>query len=410
MKTLDILGLGAILCAAPMAMGADTGAPSEGRSADATVAQDVNLFAVDLYAHLRSTEKGNLFFSPQSISTALAMTYAGARGETAEQMARTMHFSLPQDRLPPAYAELMHALRGGGTQSYRLSIANRLWGQRGMSFLEPFVEVTRRDYGAELGLVDFATKAEGARGEINGWVAKETEQKIRDLIPAGVLGPDTRLVLANAIYFRGDWAHQFEKSATREQPFHVSGGTTVAVALMFAKMTVGFGAQPDGGLKVVELPYKGDDLSMLVLLPDAPDGLADMEAKLTAENLRQWTTGLVRRDVLVYLPRFSEESGFGLGSTLAAMGMPLAFSDRADFSGMNGKRDLSISAVLHKARVDVDEQGTEAAAATGVAVGVRAVRPEEPPTFRADHPFVFFIRHNPTGAILFLGRLTNPKP
>jgi serpin B len=410
MKTLDVLGLGAILCAAPMAMGADTGAASEGRPAAATVAQDVNLFAADLYAHLRSTEKGNLFFSPQSISTALAMTYAGARGETAEQMARTMHFSLPQDRLPPAYAELMHALRGGGTQSYRLSIANRLWGRRGMSFLEPFVEVTRRDYGAELGLVDFATNAEGARGEINGWVGKETEQKIRDLIPAGVLGPDTRLVLANAIYFRGDWAHQFEKSATREQPFHVLGGTTVAVPLMFAKMTVGFGAQPDGGLKVVELPYKGDDLSMLVLLPDTSDGLADMEAKLTAENLRQWTTGLVRRDVLVYLPRFSEESGFGLGSTLAAMGMPLAFSDGADFSGMNGKRDLSISAVVHKARVDVDEQGTEAAAATGVAVAVRSARPEEPPTFRADHPFVFFIRHNPTGAILFLGRLTNPKP
>jgi serpin B len=410
MKTLDFLGLGVILCAAPMAMGADTGAPSEARAGAATVAQDVNLFAVDLYARLRSTEKGNLFFSPQSISTALAVTYAGARGETAEEMARTMHFSLPQDRLPAGYAELTQAVRGGGgTQSYRLSIANRLWGQRGMSFLDAFVAVTRRDYGAELGLVDFATNAEGARGEINGWVAKETEQKIRDLIPAGVLGPDTRLVLANAIYFRGDWARQFEKSATHEQPFHVSGGTTVAVPLMFAKMTAGFGGQPDVGLKVVELPYKGDDLSMVVLLPDAPEGLAEMEAKLTAESLRQWTAGLARRDVLVYLPRFSMESGFGLGSTLAAMGMPLAFSDRADFSGMNGTRDLSISAVLHKARVDVDEQGTEAAAATGVAVGVRAVRPEEPPTFRADHPFVFFIRHNPTGAILFLGRVTNPK-
>jgi serpin B len=411
MTKLDVLGLGAILCSAPMVMGADPAdprPPSDARSAAATVAQDVNLFAADLYARLRSTEKGNLFFSPQSISTALAMTYAGARGETAQEMARTMHFSLPQDDLPPAYAELMRALRGG--QSYRLSIANRLWGQRGLSFLEPFVEVTRRDYGAELGLVDFATDSEGARGEINGWVAKETEQKIRDLIPAGVLGADTRLVLANAIYFRGDWARQFEKSATSEQPFHVSGGTTVPVPLMFARMTAGFGAQPDAGFKVAELPYKGDDLSMLVLLPDAPDGLADMETKLTAENLGRWTTGLERREVLVYLPRFTVESGFGLGTTLAAMGMPLAFSDHADFSGMNGKRDLSISAVLHKARVDVDEQGTEAAAATGVAVGVRAVRPEEPPTFRADHPFVFFIRHNPTGAILFLGRLTNPKP
>ena len=408
MKRLDLLVLGAILCAAQMSIGADTGATGEARAA-ATVAQGVNLFGVDLYTRLRSSETGNLFFSPQSISTALAMTYAGARGETAEEMARTMRFSLPQDRLPAASAELTRALRGGGTKSYRLSIANRLWGQRGMSFLDAFVAVTRRDYGAELGLVDFATNAEGARGEINAWVVKETEQKIRDLIPAGVLGPDTRLVLANAIYFRGDWAHQFDKRATREEPFHVSGGTTVAVPLMFAKMTVGFADRTDVGLKVAELPYKGDDLSMLVLLPDAPDGLAGLEAKLTADTLQQWTTGLARRDVLVYLPRFSVESGFGLGSTLAAMGMPLAFSDRADFSGMDGKRDLSLSAVLHKARVDVDEQGTEAAAATGVAVGVRAMRPEEPPTFRADHPFVFFIRHNPTGAILFLGRLANPK-
>ena len=178
---------------------------------------------------------------------------------------------------------------------------------------------------------------------------------------------------------------------------------------MFAKLPAGFATRPDVAMKVLELPYKGDDLSMLVLLPDAMDGLAAVEANLTAENVRRWTTGLARQDVLVFLPRFSVESGFGLGTTLAAMGMPQAFSDRADFSGMNGTRDLSISAVLHKARVDVDEQGTEAAAATGVAVGVRAMRPEEPPTFRADHPFVFFIRHNPTGAILFLGRVTSPK-
>jgi serpin B len=406
-----MLGFSAILYAVSAAIAAAAAPTEEPPSLAVTVARNVNLFAFDLYGRLRSAEKGNLFFSPQSISTALAMTCAGARGETATEMARAMNFSLPQDRLSAGYAELLRVLRGtGGTQSYRLSIANRLWGQRGVSFLEPFVAVTRRDYGAELGLVDFATDPEGARGEINAWVEHETEQKIRDLIPAGVLGSDTRLVLANAIYFRGDWARQFEKSATRDQPFQVSAGTTVDVPLMFARLPAGFAAQSDAGLKVVELPYKGDDLSMLVLLPDATDGLAGMEAKITAENVRRWTTGLARRDVLVYLPRFSVESGFGLGSTLAAMGMPLPFSERADFSGMNGKHDLLISAVLHKARVDVDEQGTEAAAATGVAVA-RAARSEEPPpTFRADHPFVFLIRHNPTGAILFLGRVTNPKP
>jgi serpin B len=409
MKSLSILGIGAALGAAA-AIGAETGGSQPPAPAAVTVAGDANLFAFDLYGRLRSQEKGNLFFSPQSISTALAMTYAGARGETATEMARTLHFSLPQDRLAAGYAELLRALRGGGeARSYRLSIANRLWGQRGQNFLEPFLAVTRTSYGAELGLADFTTDAEGARGEINGWVAQETEQKIQDLIPAGVLGPNTRLVLANAIYFRGDWARQFEKTATHDEPFHLSGAPPVAVPLMFGKLTAGFAARPDAAMKVLELPYKGDDLSMVVLLPDATDGLAALESKLTAEDVRRWTTGLGRQDVLVFLPRFSMESGFGLGTTLAAMGMPQAFSDRADFSGMNGKRDLSISAVLHKARVDVDEQGTEAAAATGVAVGVRAARPEEPATFRADHPFVFFIRHNPTGAILFLGRVTDPR-
>jgi serine protease inhibitor len=409
MKPLGaLLGLGAILCTAGAVIAADAG--SAAPMSAVSVAGGVNRFAFDLYGRLRSQEQGNLFFSPQSISTALAMTYAGARGETADEMARTMHFPVPPDRLPAGYAELLRALHGGeGTKQYRLAIANRLWGQQGTAFLEAFLAVTRRDYGAEMGLADFATNAEGARQEINGWVAQQTEQKIGNLIPAGVLGPDTRLVLANAIYFRGNWAHQFEKSATQDRPFHVSARTTVDVPLMFSEMSVGYAAQPDAALKVVELPYQGDDLSMLVLLPDASDGLSDVEAKLTAENVGRWTSGLARRDVLVYLPRFSVESGFGLGSTLAAMGMPAPFSERADFSGMNGKRDLSISAVLHRARVDVDEQGTEAAAATGVAVGVRAMRPQEPPTFRADHPFAFFIRNNPTGTILFLGRVTNPK-
>jgi serpin B len=224
-----------------------------------------------------------------------------------------------------------------------------------------------------------------------------------------VLTPDARLVLTNAIYFRGDWARQFEKNATRDQPFRVSAHETVDVPLMFVKARVGFAAPENAGLKAVELPYKGEELSMIVLLPDAVDGLAKMEDQLTAENVQRWTAALSRREVLVYLPRFHVESGFGLGPTLAAMGMPLAFSPQADFSGMSGRRDLSISAVVHKARVDVDEQGTEAAAATGVAVGVTAAVTDPPPIFRADHPFVFLIRDRRTGAILFLGRVVNPK-
>ena len=396
-----------LLCAtlALIALPAAAAEPPDGAS---MVAADGNAFAFDLHARLRAAEPGNLFFSPQSISTALAMTYAGARGDTATEMARTLHFSLPQDRLAAAYAQLLAALHGSGAQRpYTLSVANRLWGQRGTAFLEPFLTTMRTGYGAEMGLVDFVNEAEAARGEINGWVRKETADKITDLIPPGVLGPATRLVLANAIYFRGDWARQFEKSATQDQPFHVTGDRTVTAPLMFGKIPAGYAARADGGLKVLELPYKGDEVSMLVLLPDAPDGLPALEAKLTADTYRAWTTDLVRRDVLVYLPRFSVESRFALAPTLGAMGMPLAFTDRADFSGMDGKRDLFLSAVVHKARVDVDERGTEAAAATGVAIRTLAVQ-QEPPAFRADHPFLFVIRHNPTGAILFLGRVVDP--
>jgi serpin B len=398
----------ALLLCATLAMIALPAAAAEPPDGAAVIATDSNAFAFDLHARLRVAESGNLFFSPQSISTALAMTYAGARGDTATEMARTLHFSLPQDRLAAAYGELLAALHGSGAQRpYSLSVANRLWGQRGTAFLEPFLTTMRTGYGAEMGLVDFVNEAEAARGEINDWVRKETADKITDLIPPGVLNPATRLVLANAIYFRGDWARQFDKSATKDQPFLVTGDRTVTAPLMFGKIHAGYAAHTDGALKVLELPYKGDDVSMLVLLPDAPEGLPVLEAGLTADTYRAWTTDLARRDVLVYLPRFSVESRFALAPTLGAMGMPAAFSDWADFSGMDGKRDLFISAVVHKARVDVDERGTEAAAATGAVMALTAAR-EEPPAFRADHPFLFVIRHNPTGAILFLGRMVDP--
>jgi len=404
---LDRIALAA-LCVAGLTMPGISAAQPDPSAT--TVARDGNAFAVDLYGRLRSEQQGNLFLSPQSISTALVMTYAGARGDTATQMARTLHLSLPQAQVPPAYAALLKILNPGGTErGYRLSIANRLWGQRGEPFLDDFLAVTRRDFGAELGLVDFKTNAGGARDEINAWVLQQTGNKIRDLIPSGVLGPTTRLVLANAIYFRGDWAKQFAKDATKDQPFHVAPGRDVTVPLMFAKTRAGFAAHADDKLTVAELPYKGDDVSMIVLLPDAAGGLADLESRLSLENLTRWTSALRRQDVLVYLPRFSVESSFGLAPTLSSMGMVLPFTDGADFSGMNGQRDLSISAVVHKARVDVDEQGTEAAAATGVVVGLSAALPHEPPTFRADRPFLFLLRHNPTGAILFMGRVVDPK-
>ena len=281
-------------------------------------------------------------------------------------MTRTLHLSMPQDEVPAAYAAFLATLRAKD-QPWELSVANRLWGERGATFLAPFLEAVRTGFDAELGRVDFATQPDAARVEINRWVEGETRDKIRNLLAPGTVDTLTRLILTNAIYFRADWMEQFDRSATSDQPFTVPGGAPKRVPLMFKKVKAGYAELPAVRAKLLELPYRGDALSMLVLLPDARDGLGSLEGQLTAEHLDQWLGAATRRDVLVYLPRFTVDSRFGLAETLAAMGMPLAFEEnRADFSGMNGAHDLSISAVVHAARVEVDERGTEAAAATGV--------------------------------------------
>lgn len=374
----------------------------------AVVARAVNAFAVDLYGRLRTQQAGNLFCSPQSIATALAMTSLGARGETAAEMARTLHLSISQAELPAAYATFLGTLRAKG-QPWELSIANRLWGDRSATFLPLFLDGLRRGFDTDLGRVDFTSQPDAARAEVNQWVARQTRDKIRDLLPPGSVTALTRLVLANAIYFRGDWTEQFDRAATKDQPFTIPGAKPRTVPLMFNKVKAGYAALPDARAKVLELPYRGDALSMVVLLPDAPDGLGALENQLTADRLDRWIGGATRRDVLVYLPRFTVDSRFGLADTLKAMGMPSAFDPgRADFSGMNGARDLSISAAVHAARVEVDERGTEAAAATGLSMGVTSALPQEPAVFRADHPFLFAIRDRRSGAILFLGRLVDP--
>jgi serpin B len=364
-------------------------------------------FAVDLYGKLRN-QPGNLFFSPSSISTALAMTYAGARGETAEQMARVLHFPSPQDKLPKAFASLHQALRPVAEKpGYRLHVANRLWGQQGYHFLPDFLAVTRDHFHAELAEVDFIGHTELARETINEWVEKQTQDKIKDLVTRGALTPLSRLVLTNAIYFKGDWTRPFPKAATRDEIFHVSSDKSTTAPLMHKTDDFKFAAVD--GLKALELPYGNGDLSTVVLLPDEIDGLAALEQKLSYESLTRWTNGLQKRKVQVFLPRFKLTSDFSLSTVLAAMGMPLAF-DGADFTGISTQEPLYISAVLHKAFVDVNEEGTEAAAATGVVIATRAAMiPREPPLFRADHPFLFLIVDNRTKSILFLGRVVNPK-
>jgi len=372
------------------------------------VAQGNNRFAIDLYARLRE-HPGNLFVSPNSISTALAMTYAGARAETAEQMAKTLHFSLPQDQLPPAFAALIKSLEtSDSTRGYRLNVANRLWGQRGYHYLPDFLTITRDQYGAGLAEVDFAD-SERSRQMINSWVSEHTQGKIENLIPTGVLNALTRLVLTNAIYFKGDWSAPFTKAATQDAPFFVKAEEKTPVPLMQRKGSYRFWS--GDGLKVVDLPYAKGDLSMIVILPDAIDGLPALEAKLSEQNMATWLTGLKSQTVLVHLPRFKMSSQFSLGDVLKKMGMPLAFDrNHADFSGISSPNELFIAAVIHKAFVDVNEEGTEAAAATGVVVAMRAARvPSQPAVFRADHPFLFLIRDNRSESILFMGRVNNPK-
>lgn len=413
MKTLGwiafAVALAALLCVGGSRCRAGDAVPGAAGPASKPVVEGNSAFALDLYSRLRERE-GNLFFSPWSISAAFGMTYAGARGETEAEMAKVLHATLPQKDLHPAWAALIASLdTSGKDKGYKLNVANALWGQRDEPFLPDFLSLTQSNYGAGLRLVDYKSDTEGARKKINVWVEEQTNQKIKDLIKPGVLDPMTRLVLVNAIYFKGDWAKQFPKGETKDAPFHLADGKDVQAALMHLKEKFSYMETPT--LQVLQMPYKGGDLAMLVLLPVKADGLPEVEKSLTLDTLAGWIGRLDSgTKVDVFLPKFRMTGEFSLKETLESMGMRLAFSDaKADFSGMNGRKDdLYIQAAVHKAFVDVNEEGTEAAAATAVTLGERGGPPRPPPVFRADHPFLFLIRDLRSGSLLFIGRVANP--
>ena len=364
-------------------------------------------FALDLYGELKGGE-GNLFFSPHSISTAFAMTYAGARGNTAVQMAEVLHFSLEQERLHPAFASIDKALGKMEKQgNIELTTANSLWPQRGFPLLEEYLSLVRKHYGVSITPVDYAKAREKARQMINAWVEAKTKKKIKNLLQPGVLDALTRLVLVNAIYFKGRWANPFKKSLTEDRPFWLRPGRSVEVPMMTQKKEFRYGEHDR--VQILELSYAGDEISMLVLLPKKVDGLKDLESVLTKENLTKWKATMDEREVRVYFPRFKVTSRFRLDSTLGALGMTDAFdAAKADFSGMDGrKHGLFIGAAVHQAFVEVNEQGTEAAASTGISFGLTSM-PPPPLIFRADHPFVFLIWDNQRGTILFMGRVVDP--
>jgi len=383
--------------AAPVALAEET---SRAEDPHRPFARSSNRFGCELYAKLRAQD-GNVFCSPYSITTALAMTYAGARGPTAAEMATVLHLpKIDGSDVHAGFGALMADLASTGAE---LSVANALWGQQGETFLDSYLSLVKKHYAAGFRQADFRGATEAARREINDWVEQRTRKRIQELLQPGVLAPTTSLVLTNAIYFKGAWSRPFPSRATGARPFRLRDGRSVNVPTMH--QVARFRYAEDKGTQALELAYKGGRITLVVLL--AKD-LSALERELDASRLHSLTNRLTTESVSVFLPRFLVTSRFSLADTLAALGMPTAFSGRADFSGMNGRGGLFISAVEHKAFVAVDESGTEAAAATAVVMKRGGLAPGTK-LFRADRPFLFLIRDTRTGCILFLGRVLDPR-
>ncbi|XP_072417089.1 leukocyte elastase inhibitor A-like [Chiloscyllium punctatum] len=370
------------------------------------------LFTLDLFRKLiESNQDGNIFFSPFSISVALAVVYLGAKNNTASQMAKTLHFDQVQN-VHSGFQEMQSEINRADV-AYLLKVANRLYGEKTYSYLEEFLTSSMKFYGAKMSAVDFRTAANEIRQEINKWVEAETANKIKDLLAEGSVDSDTRLVLVNAIYFKGTWAEIFDEQDTREMPFKLNKNETKPVKMMYQMKEFFISHVQEFKLHVLELPYVGNDLSMIILLPDDimddSTGLKQLEQELTLEKLQEWThpNHMRKLDVHVLLPKFKLEGEYELNSPLSSLGMGDVFdSTRADLSGMSATRDLYVSKVAHKSFVEVNEEGTEAAAATAMMLGSCALMDEE--FFTADHPFLFFIRHKKTKNILFFGRYSSP--
>ncbi len=365
------------------------------------VAEANNKFAVDFYNNIEDKEEGNIFYSPYSISTALAMTYEGAEGQTAEEMKEVFYYP-DFGAMRKGNAAIYNTLNKKD-KNYSLNTANALWAEKSYVFLDDYFGTIENYYGGRVINLDFKTDAENSRQTINAWVEEQTNDKIKDLIPAGSINSMTRLVLTNAIYFKGKWESKFEEKNTIPEDFKTSTGTE---KVQMMHQTEDFGYAEFEGLQVLEMNYQGNDLSMVVLLPE--QGLDTIS--LTHENLENWKSRIRTQEVAVSFPKFKFDTDYSLNSNLAEMGMPTAFAPgEADFSGMDGTKNLYITDVVHKAFVEVNEEGTEAAAATGVVMGLTSVGPTETKIFTADRPFIFIIQEKDTGDILFLGRAENPN-
>lgn len=382
-------------------------------ASNGVVAEATNKFALDLHKCLTDGDQfanENLFYSPESLLIALAMTSFGARGNTADEIMKVLHFdSVSSSDLNESMKKFIQTLNGASDKDNKLLTANRLFVQKSFEILQAFKEGTRKFYDAELALVDYIANVEKAREEINHWVEKQTNDKIKDLIPSGTLSSDTRLTLVNAIYFKGLWLEQFKKEATSPGSFFVSKNEEVKVEMMHQEADFKYFESPELACQVLEMPYTGRKMSMVIYLPSETHGLAKLEEKMTFDKLQESLSLLdaSKEEVEVMLPKFKLTQQFDLNNILSKMGAEEMFiPGKADLSGITDA-PLFVSKVVHKAFVEVNEEGTEAAAATGVVANLMCM-PLPKPVFKADHPFLFIIRHNESGAILFLGRLMKP--
>jgi len=396
----------------------DTGSTQQGIQ---EVVNANNQFAFDLYSELYKSEQGNVFYSPYSISAALAMTYEGAKGQTADEMKSVFHF--PESKiLRPNFAAVYNEINKQD-KNYKLSTGNALWVQKDYPFLEDYIKRVENYYGGKAAGLDFIQETEKSRQTINTFIEEQTNDKIKDLIAPGVLNPMTRMVLTNAIYFKGTWEWGFDKSDTRDMDFKITKDNIIKTPMMYMNNDkASFNYADIGELQILELPYKDNEISMLILLPkqgvdyDMETGeeiildytLEDIE--LTTENLNSWKSEMqddMGRLDSIYLPKFEFDTKYGLNQVLTQLGMPTAFNEmKADFSGMTQKEQLFISNVIHQAYVKVDEKGTEAAAATAVVMEASGIGSSN--IFKADHPFIFIIQEKETGNVLFMGRMINP--
>jgi serpin B len=435
MRTLGTLALAGILLCGVLATGCNgyppgsqvppAGGVTPGPGTGTTSSQETSgyeqavvdantIFAFDLYAKLAENPQyagKNLFFSPFSISSALAVTYEGARGITADEVQSVFHFPGNDTVRREGFLAADTSLSGVG-RNYTLNTANALWAEKTYPFLPGYVDIARIFYSADVNNLDFIDQPEASRQIINQWVEERTAGKITDLLPAGAIDSMTRLVITNAIYFKGTWVLQFDAAKTTGYEFRTGPNEMVTVPMMQrTDEDAIYGYAETGTLQVLRMPYahgEGRGLSMLILLP-LDDNLSAAEAVLNPEDLSRLRGSIADRRVMVYFPKFTMDTEYRLPGILAAMGMPTAFTMDADLSGMDGTKNLYINDVVHKAFVDINEEGTEAAAATGVVVNLKAVSPgEQVPVFLADHPFVFLIQDDETGNILFIGRVVNP--